>query len=209
MAEPQAWWAAPRGQWKSLDQAGCVLQTGLQGSCLYSPEGLLHGYPLAHPGHLPQALPASRNPWASFLPCFWGAQPPALDTTPAPSQLTSEALRPNIELMILARELWAELINCKGGKGSLPFLPRRKEHALRSWPKSPRKVRNQNRALFSPSRGCDYVVVSPHTSTLPTPPALGIFMTLLGYHAHIEKKVKLSYKHNVFLVFRLESPAFG
>ena len=137
MAEPQAWWAAPRGQWKSLDRAGCVLQTGLQRSCLYSPEGLLHGYPPAHPGRLPQALPASRNPWASFLPCFLGAQPPALDTTPAPSQLTSKALRPNIELMMLARELWAELVNCKGGKASLPFLPRRKEHALWSWKKAP------------------------------------------------------------------------
>ena len=70
MAESQAWWAAPRGQWKSLDQAGYVLQTGLQGSGLFSPEGLLRGYPPAHPGRPSQALPAGKNPWASFLPCF-------------------------------------------------------------------------------------------------------------------------------------------
>lgn len=139
MAESQAWWAAPRGQWKSLDQAGYVLVDRLAGPGLYSPEGLLHGYPPAHPGRPSQALPASRNPWASSCPAQ-ELSLPALDTTPAPSQLTSKALRPNIELMMLARELWAELVNCRA-KRVLAFPAQEEGTCSVILTKKPSKVR--------------------------------------------------------------------
>lgn len=206
MAESQAWWAAPRGQWKSLDQAGYVLQTGLQGSGLFSPEGLLRGYPPAHPGRPSQALPAGKNPWASFLPCFLrsSASGPGHHTCPLTTYIKGSEAKywtDDVGQRALGRA-------CKLQKKRVLAFPAQEEGTC-SVILTKKPPEGQNRALFSPSRVRDYVVVSPHTSTHLTPPALGIFMTLLGYHAHIEKKVKLSYKHNVFFVIRLVSPTFG